>query len=545
MFDHISFRKNGCKAAALSLFFVVSSWNGANAAAPVASVVDNKVPQLNSASADVSSSVVVKGFNLTGNTALKEVELQAVLAGYINQRCDLNKLRQAADKVTEAYRQQGNNLAKAYILPQNIVDGMVNITVVEGRIGNILIEGNRNYSSQFIRNYLTSGAEAGALTIDRLERGMLVLNSRFTDLKVTANFAPGVAPGTTDIHVKAVDSSPIHATLTTNNLGSNYVSRYRFGGQLEWTNAIIPGSALTVGGFVGDKLSRMHVVNGGYIFPVNSVGTQIGITVLDGNFEVGKDFAVLGIHNDEISSDVFISHPFTVNRKSTFSGKAGFKASNARFYLYDQLSDHDKGRSLYAQLQYDTFSLGGRSIADLTLSQGLGSLWGGTGSNDPLASRKNASNTFTRLNLNMARLQPLSDQFSTLLRLSGQWSNKSLLAGEEWLVGGEDSVHGYGAGEQSGDEGYLASFALRLSPLQNKESLRLSAFFDYGCAFKKSPQAGSYAKNELIGVGLGINSHLNTVAPTDFRLDVGWPINPSTNFLYEKPVVYFDTAIRF
>ncbi len=545
MFDRISFRKNVSKPAALSLFLVICSWNGANAADPVVSPLDHKAQQIHAASADVSSTVVVKGFNITGNTVLKGVEFQAALAGYINQRCDLNKLREAADTVTEAYRQRGNNLAKAYILPQNIVEGMVNITVVEGRIGNILIEGNRNYSSQFIRNYLTSGAEPEGLTIDRLERGLLLLNSRFTDLKVTANFAPGVAPGTTDIHVKAVDSSPIHATLTTNNLGSNYVSRYRFGGQLEWTNPIIPGSALTVGGFVGDKLSRMHVVNGGYLFPVNSVGTQIGITVLDGNFEVGKDFAVLGIHNEELSSDIFISHPFTVNRQSTFSCKAGFKASNAKYYLVDELSSYDKGRSLYTQLQYDTFSLGGRSIADLTLSQGLGGLWGGTESNDPLSSRKNATNTFTRLNLNMARLQPLSNQFSTLLRLSGQWSNKSLLAGEEWLVGGEDSVHGYSAGEESGDEGYSASFALRLSPLQNKESLRLSAYFDYGCAFKKSPQAGSHAKTELTGVGLGINSHLNTVAPTDFRLDVGWPINPSTNFFHEKPVVYFDTAIRF
>ncbi len=526
------------------------SWNGAEASVPATPFVKDKTVLSPPSSSDASNRVVVRGFLLTGNTLITAEKLQPVLAGYINRSCDLNMLREAANRVTIEYQRQGYSLAKAYILQQNIVDGMVRLTIVEGKIGKIIVEGNTNYSTDFISRYLTSGKDQSALTTDLLQHGLLLLNSSFTDLKVSANFVPGQEPGMTDVHVKVDDAFPLHATLSTNNLGSEFVSRYRFGGQLELTNPLISGSLLTVGGFVGDQIKSMHIINGGYSLPLNSIGTMIGINVFDGNFEVGKDFAELGIHNDEISGDVFIKHPFVLNRKSTFIGKAGFRASNARYYnAFQEYNNEphkkDNIRALYVEAEGNMVALGGKSLVSATFTQGMGGLFDGTRSGDVLTSRENASNEFTRVNLDVARLQPLSDMFSTLVRLSGQWSSTNLLAGEEWLVGGINSVHGYASGEASGEQGYSASLALRANPLVKKEVLQLSVFMDYGCANKKNPLIGSKATTELTGVGAGVSSHLNTVAPTDLRIDIGWPLKPSTNFLKETPVLYFDASIRF
>ncbi len=546
--DRIIFRSRATKMAPFILLML--SWNGAHASVPATPFVKDKTVLTPPSSADASNRIVVRGFLLTGNSLITAEKLQPLLAGYLNQSCDLNMLREAANKVTVEYQRQGYSLAKAYILQQNIVDGMVRVTIVEGRIGKIIVEGNTNYSTNFISRYLTSGKDKSAVTTDILQHGLLLLNSSFTDLKVTANFVPGQEPGTTDVHVKADDGIPLHARLSTNNLGSEFVSRYRFGGQVEVTNALTPGSFLTVGGFVGDQIKSMHILNGGYSFPFNSVGTIIGINVLDGNFEVGKDFAALGIHNDQLSGDVFIKHPFILDRNSSLSGKAGFRASGARYYDAFQESNNeqhkkDNIRALYVEAEGDMVAFGGRSLVSATLTKGMGGLFGGTTSGDVLTSRENASNEFTRVNLDVARLQPVSDTFSTLLRLSGQWSSTNLLAGEEWLIGGINSVHGYAAGEASGDQGYTASLALRANPLVNKEVLQLSLFMDYGSANKKNPKLGSKTTTELTGVGAGISSHFNTVSPTDIRVDIGWPLNPSTNFLKETPVLYFDASIRF
>lgn len=527
------------------VFLLVLSGTAALAVEPAAPSADKQIPLVNQPNTGVMKMLVVKGFVLTGNTLLPESELQALLAGYINQSCDLNRLREATGKVTEEYHRRGYPLARAYMLAQTIVDGMVTITVREGRIGKIIIEGNHHYSDNFIRSRLTSGEKEEAMTVERLERGLLLLNSSFTDLKVSANFAPGSEPGTADIKVKVEEGFPLHLTLTSNNSGSDFVSRYRFGGQLEWTNALIPGSSLTAGGFIGDKSENMHIINAGYSFPLNAHGTMLGLSALKGNFEVGKDFADLGIHNEEKSGDLFIRQPFILSRKATLSGRVGFRASDAKYYQLDEVSGRDNIRVVYAELQGDMISLGGKSIANLTLSQGLGGLLGGTKSGDILASRQNAGNDFMRANLSLARVQPVTSVFSTLLTFSGQLSSTNLLAGEQWLLGGINSVHGFTSGEASGDQGYSATLALRANPLANKEILQLSAFLDYGFAHKRNPLSGVKADTELTGAGIGIASRIRTVAPTTLRLDLGWPITPSANAQGESPVISFDTSIRF
>jgi len=225
----------------------------------------------------------------------------------------------------------------------------------------------------------------------------------------------------------------------------------------------------------------------------------------------------------------------------------GFRAANTKYYyLFDQLSGYDKTRVVYAELQGDMISYGGKSFANLSLSQGLGDMLGGTKTGDILASRQDATNSFTKLNAGVARLQPLSDGFSSLFRLSGQWSPSNLLAGEEWLIGGINSVHGYASGEAAGTEGYTASLSLRSTPLVNKEILQLSLFLDYGYAHKKNALKGSKVNTSLTGVGFGVVSHIaDSVVPTDLRFDVGFPLNPTSNALQQNPVFSFDVSVHF
>lgn len=527
-----------------AVFLLLSSGNVSFADENVNAAVNPGMLQQHHSDIDRPNTIVVNGFGFSGNVSISSADLHRLLSSYVGQECDLGKLREASNRVTEEYHRRGLTLAKAFIPPQSIVGGIVRVMIVEGRIGKISIEGNKNYSSSFILSHLTGGGEGPGLSLNCLEKGLLHLNQDFTDLKVTANFVPGREPGTTDIHVKVDDSSPVHATIYGNNYGSDYVSRYRFGANIEWVNSLIPGGHLIVGGLIGDNPDHMKVFSGSYEFPVNSCGTMVGLSAFDGSFDVGKDFADLGIHDHEISGNIYIRQPLSRSRGSRLFGKFGFRAAEAKYYLLDAISSRDNTRAAYLELQGDKVFAGGRGLADLTISKGLGGMFGGTDPGDPYASRIDASNDFTKLNLDLARYQPVSDIFSALFRVSGQWSGDNLLAGEEWLIGGLNSVHGYSIGEGSGDKGYSASFSLRANPLKNRESLQLAAFIDYGYAYKHLISPGSNHTTELTGVGLGISSHLMTIAPTDLRFDIGFPLNPSSNFLNDNPVLYFEASIR-
>ncbi len=491
-----------------------------------------------------AATITVKGFRFTGNSLLSSAEFQQTLQPYLSHPCDLAILREAANAVTRIYRQHGHVLANAYILPQNITDGYVVITVVEGRIGKIIIEGNRFYSSDFIQGYLTSGTDP--MTIERLEKGLLLLNTMFSDISVTGNFLPGAETGTTDIRVKVVERFPFQVTLTSNNYGSEYVSRNRFGTQLALTNAGLDGAQATVNYFTGSNSDNMHLLSGGYVLPLNTAGTVAGISAFTGNSVIGKDFADLGIKNEEHSGDIYLKHTLHLDRLSSFSGSIGFRVANTKyFYLVDQLSGYDKTRVLYAELQADKMSHGGKNFATLGVAQGLGNFLDGTANGDYLASRSDASNSFTKVNVGLGRTQPLSDIFSSLFRFSGQWSPSKLLAGEEWLIGGVNSVHGYASGEASGTQGYMASASIRSNPLENKDDLQLSLFLDYGYAYKKQPLIGSEKSSHLWGCGISAVSHLvDFVIPADVRFDIGWPLNTKDNALQENPVFSFDVAVH-
>ncbi|NTV21909.1 MAG: ShlB/FhaC/HecB family hemolysin secretion/activation protein [Chlorobium limicola] len=534
------------KTISLTCVSVFLGWGLANASDQFAEKTVRRPAEVQRDFPVPSDRILVSGFTFSGNVSLSTAELQVLLSGYVGQSCDLQKLREAASTVTDAYRRRGMTLAKAYVPPQKIEGGVVNISVLEGRIGVLSVEGNRNYSTGFVRNILTSGHPERALTVEQLEKGLLLLNSNFADLKATANFSPGKEPGTSDVVVRVEDRSPFHVTLSGNNYGSEYVSRFRYSVQAEWVDALISGAHLAVSTTLGENIDDMNVVSGSYTFPVNSVGTMIALSAFDGNFDIGKDFAELGIHNEETSWDIGISHPLFKRRHATLTGKIGFRSSDARYYLLDELSSRDHVRVVYAQLQADQVFLGGRNFYDLTVSRGIGSALGGSGKEENIpTSRAFASNDFTRINLGIARYQPLSDVFSAVVRISGQWSDDNLVAGEQWLIGGVNSVHGYALGEASGDKGYLTSLALRVSPLVKKDLLQFAAYLDYGYSSSKYFVEGSKRQHELAGFGFGVASHLDTFASTDLRLDVGFPIDPSSNYLDESPVIYFETALRF
>lgn len=489
-----------------------------------------------------SVTVLVRGFRFSGNESIRSEELSALLAPWIAQECDLSKLREAARRVSDELRRRGNPFARAIVPPQTINDGIVTILVLEGRIGDIFIEGNRNYTSAFIRSHLLGGDNAP--TIDGIERGLLHLNQDFQDLKVTGNFVPGGRPGTTDLRVKVEDHRPVHLNLSANNLGSDYVSRYRFGARLEWSNSIIPGSYLALGGIVGDRSADMHVLSGMYEFPVNRRGMVFGLSLFDGTFDVSREFAILNIHNEQLSGEMYLRHHLFRQRSGTLAGIIGFRAAEAKQYLLGEINSRDNTRVAYLQAQADRTWLGGRTLGGLTLSHGLGELFGGTGDNNLFVSRSGASNDFFRANLELAHYQPLAERLSVFLKCSGQWTSDDLLASEEWLVGGMDSVHGYTIGEGSGDRGYAASLSLRATPLENREILQLIGYFDYGYAYKRKVYSGSRHASELTGVGLGILSHIDTVVPADLRFDIGFPLDPSTNQSGDALQLYFQTSIR-
>jgi hemolysin activation/secretion protein len=113
--------------------------------------------------ASASSALLVKGFAFYGNTAISSDDLEEVTQPYVGQRLDLPGLEQAAEQVADYYRRKGYTLASAYVPQQDIKFGVVTIAILEGRLGDISVSGNRHYSTDFIRGSFADAMEEGVI----------------------------------------------------------------------------------------------------------------------------------------------------------------------------------------------------------------------------------------------------------------------------------------------------------------------------------------------------------------------------------------------
>lgn len=109
--------------------------------------------------------------------------------------------------------------------------------------------------------------------------------------------------------------------------------------------------------------------------------------------------------------------------------------------------------------------------------------------------------SYSKLSLDMARVQNLPGTFSGYLRLATQHSGDVLDSSERMSAGGPNGVRAFPSGEASGDRGLLAQVELRyLSPI---EGLSPYLFVDTARMTRIDPEAGNSTRS-LSGHGLGV-----------------------------------------
>ena len=88
-----------------------------------------------------TTKVLVKAYKITGTSVIDGAELEFLVAPHVGRDMELAELEKVAELVTAEFKDRGYSLARAYIPPQEIKDGIVEIAVLEGRVGEIIVRG--------------------------------------------------------------------------------------------------------------------------------------------------------------------------------------------------------------------------------------------------------------------------------------------------------------------------------------------------------------------------------------------------------------------
>jgi hemolysin activation/secretion protein len=463
---------------------------------------------VSTASAQEGVPIQIESVEVTGNSLIVDEEIDGAMGLLLPYQLEgegISSLSRFTDAITDLYHKRGYFLAQAYLPEQAIEGGVLNISVVEGVLGEVAVSGNSVYASSFIKGHF--GKVKKGASHQSFERALLILND-YSDLKATGLFQPGSAPGSTDLSVSISDVRPVHYTLGYNNFGSPLVSRHRFEPGVEIGNLLQYGSLLTFRGVIGSPVSRAKYGRVMYGMPINFDGTRVNVRYGSGDFDVGKQLAVHNITMRTSGFGVSVSHSFIKRRLVTLSGEAGIDAQDFRqTFRAANFKREDRLRVLQVGLDYEKQTERGRNMGRVVVRKGLGELLGGMRDNFPEASRSGADGGFSKGGIEAARFHKITDKVSLIARGEVQVSGDTLVVGEQFSLGGPDSVRGYSVGEYLSDSGYRFNLEMRISPLEDKGLMQAVVFIDSGKGSIRRLLPGEVKEGSLTGIGFGVRAH--------------------------------------
>lgn len=156
----------------------------------------------------------------------------------------LGMIETVADTITRYYREKGFILAKAYIPEQKVRDGIVNLTLLLGELGEINAENNRRVSDRLIKSVFKRDMNK-PVTSWRTEESLYLVND-IPGVSAQGFFQPGSQVGDTRLNVNILSESRFTTSFRLDNHGSPRTGENRVYADFAYHNPLGIGDDLRV-----------------------------------------------------------------------------------------------------------------------------------------------------------------------------------------------------------------------------------------------------------------------------------------------------------
>ncbi len=463
----------------------------------------NAPPAAPAASGVVSSSTVkgtfvLKQVRFNATRAVPGDELQALVKPFIGREVDATELTVISAAIRRAYEQRGFGMAGVGYPPQDLTQGVLQITIVEPQVERVTVEtpAKPPVTAARVAAVLDkAGVRPGQpLDLQALDRAMFTLND-WPGVSAKTTLLPTGDEGKYKVSVLTERRRAWDASVDLDNHGSSVSGRYRLGALLRLNN---PGG-------IGDNLDlRVLASNGAgttvgrlsYEAPIGYTPWRAGVGYSRVGYELGEQFEGQFTGKADVF-DASLSYPFVRGRDRNVVGRLSLINKKLSDDIRDVISSEKTIRAAEFTVSFEsrsTWAGGGFNGGSVGLQ--LGKLSEG-------AADTTTVGNFTKLSLHATRLQALTRTFSLFVGVAGQWANKNLDNAEKFTLGGDKGVRAYPAAEGSSDLGALLNTELRYWVNSQWSSY---AFYDLGHGrLRKTADAITGDNTRTIrGFGLGV-----------------------------------------
>ncbi len=130
-------------------------------------------------------------------------------------------------EINQLYISKGYITARAILPAQKITDAIVEIQLIEGSIGNIILDGNEDTRDSYLLKRI-SFKPGDLIKLDNLEKNLFNFNAS-NDIRLQAELMAGESFGTTDLILKVTEPKKTQISLFCDNTGRGETGLYRYG----------------------------------------------------------------------------------------------------------------------------------------------------------------------------------------------------------------------------------------------------------------------------------------------------------------------------
>jgi hemolysin activation/secretion protein len=385
---------------------------------------------------------------------------------------------------------------------------VVEIAVLEGRIGRVIVE-NRSRVRDGIIASRVDGLQDRLVRADEID---LRLRRTYELAGIgaarPAALHPGTSVGETDL-VLPLESEPfLTGSVSLDNHGNRFTGGNRVSAQINMHSPTRSGDLLALRGTLGDPDLAIYDIL--YELPAGASGLRFGGDVSRVRYELGRDFSALEAHGTADTWLAFVSHPLALGRTHATHARLSYRESDIqdRIDSTGTVTDKSSAVSTFA-ITSDWHDALARGATAVSVSFSRGDL--NVRSADARAIDNATARThgrFSKWNVNLTRLQRLTERASVYVVYAGQKAQSNLDSSEKFFLGGPYGIKGYPEGEAPGDTGHILTAELRygLGIIRTPGRTQLFTFVDTGqVTANANPYAAGSNRRRLRSAGVGLD----------------------------------------
>lgn len=479
----------------------------------------------------------INRFQITGNTLIPQDRVDRLLEPYTGKSKDFADIQRALEALEREYRDRGYGAVQVLLPEQDITKGVVQFRVLQPRVGKVLIEGNTHFDNENIRRSLPTVKEGETPNSKEMSRN-LQMTGEHPAKQTNVLLRSGASEDQVDVNIKVTDEKPWRVFLTADNTGTKETGYYRTGIGFQHSNLFNRDHTLTAQYVTSPtEASDVSIYGAGYRIPFYDWNSSLDLIAGYSDVDSGT---VQGLFNVSGKGTIgIVRWNYYLSRWEDLEHKVALGFDYRKFE--NQVLIPGDPTSFVPDITVKPASLTYSGLLRATAAEFSffasysANIPGGADGDDAAF---NASRTGADANYSIVRggfnfVYQFRSEWQVRLTANGQTTSDLLVSGEQYGIGGPDSVRGYLLREVAMDKGgagqaelYTPDFARGIR-LSDSFRLRMLAFYDAGQVRRNDPLPGESAKESLSSAGVGLR--LGYKKSLAVRVDAAYILKETAN----------------